>query len=81
MPCVIACECTCVCVNTGRGSVVGVCAYKMSLCLGVSDCFVDLVNFLNSLAKEMPFLLSSRDACGKQELSIGTRIKPRPPVT
>lgn len=38
-------------------------------------CLVDLVNFLNSLAKEMPFLLSSRDAYGKKELSIGIKLK------
>lgn len=38
-------------------------------------CLVDLVNFLNSLAKEMPFLLSSRDAYEKKELSIGIKLK------
>lgn len=31
-------------------------------------CLLDLVNFLSSLVKEMPFLLSSRAACKKNNL-------------
>lgn len=43
-------------------------------------CLVDLVSFLSSLAKEMPFLLSSRDACGKKS-SIGLRLNSAPSIT
>jgi hypothetical protein len=45
-------------------------------------CLVDLVSFLSSLAKEMPLLLSSRDAFqGGKETFLYVRLNPGPRVT